>query len=44
MADFPYTCEKTKNGKTRFYFLILDDSLLYGTEAVALDINGRVLI
>nr|CAD2170994.1 unnamed protein product [Meloidogyne enterolobii] len=42
MADFPYTCEKTKNGKTRFYFLILNDSLLYGTEAVAVDINGRV--
>lgn len=40
ISKFPYTCEKTGGGKTRFYFLVLNSSDLNGMEAFALDDNG----
>lgn len=41
ISKFPYTCEKTGGGKTRFYFLLPDSSYLNGMEAFALDNDGK---
>uniref|UniRef100_A0A914HDU5 Uncharacterized protein n=1 Tax=Globodera rostochiensis TaxID=31243 RepID=A0A914HDU5_GLORO len=42
-VDFPYSTEKTDVGKTRFYFLVLPNSVLNGVKCYALDDAGTAV-
>uniref|UniRef100_A0A183CM14 Solute carrier family 15 (Oligopeptide transporter), member 1 n=1 Tax=Globodera pallida TaxID=36090 RepID=A0A183CM14_GLOPA len=42
-VDFAYSTEKTDVGKTRFYFLVLPNSVLNGVKCYALDDTGTAV-